>query len=128
MEEKLIKVSFTLKNNSGVTTFGWDAVGKISDEKQLVAAMVDQIKWMQSKALRMKDTNQKIGLVSATNLIHFGAAVYGDIWQDYKLEDVSAKLKNIRLCTKSKEGWVAGNHHLHVETVVEAATRQSKLG
>lgn len=126
--EKKVKVKFTLKNNSGVETFSWEAVGELSTYQKLASDMTDSIKWMQDKALKMKQTNQKIGKVSATNTIHFEASIFGDIWETCNLADTNAKLKNIRLCTKSKDGWQAGNHELHVETVVEAATRQAKLG
>ena len=55
--EKKVKVKFTLKNNSGVETFSWEAVGELSTYKKLASDMVDGIKWMQSKALKMKRTN-----------------------------------------------------------------------
>lgn len=121
-----VKVEFTLVNNHAVETFSWSAMGDVNNYAHLVRSMNEEINWMQDKALRMKESGQRIGLVSATNIIKFSASVYKDSWEDVGLDEVSAKLKNIRLCTRAKDGWKAGDHALHVEVVVEAAMRALK--
>lgn len=117
------KVSFILVNNHGVETFSWDATGEVGDAPVLIKAMTNEILWMQTKALKMKSKGTRLGLISATNIIQFRAQVFRDSWEDLGLEEVNARLKHIRLCTRNAEGWQAPDHSDHVELVVEAAMR-----
>lgn len=117
------KVSFKLVNNHGVETFSWDATGEVGDTPKLISAMTKEIVWIQSKALNMKSKGLRIGLISATNIIQFRAQVFRDSWEDLGLEEVNARLKHIRLCTRKDTGWEAPDHSSHVELVVEAAMR-----
>ena len=118
-----VKVSFVLCNNNNVETFSWDATGSLEDKAELATAMNNQIQWMQGKALAMKQNGQRIGKISATNLVQFKASVYNDYWEDLGLEEVHARLGKIRLCTRNKDGWQAANHLSHVELVVESVAR-----
>lgn len=117
------KVSFKLVNNHGVETFSWDATGEVGDTSKLIHAMTDEVKWMQTKALKMKSKGTRLGLISATNIIQFRAQVFRDSWEDLGLEEVNARLKHIRLCTRNASGWQASDHSDHIELVVEAAMR-----
>lgn len=120
------KVSFKLVNNHGVETFSWDATGEVGDTSKLIHAMTDEVKWMQTKALKMKSKGTRLGLISATNIIQFRAQVFRDSWEDLGLEEVNARLKHIRLCTRNASGWQASDHSDHIELVVEAAMRSLK--
>lgn len=117
------KVSFKLVNNHGVETFSWDATGEAGDTATLINAMNKEVMWMQSKAIKMKSKGTRLGLISATNIIQFRAQVFRDSWEDLGLEEVNARLKHIRLCTRNAEGWQAADHSDHIELVVEAAMR-----
>ena len=120
------KVSFKLVNNHGVETFSWDATGEVGDTPKLINAMNDEIAWMQLKVLKMRSKGTRLGLISATNIIQFSAKVFRESWEDLGLEEVNARLKHIRLCTRNAEGWQASDHSDHVELVVEAAMRSLK--
>jgi len=120
------KVSFKLVNNHGVETFSWDATGEVGDTSKLIHAMTDEIKWMQTKALKMKSKGTRLGLISATNIIQFRAQVFRDSWEDLGLEEVNARLKHIRLCTRNASGWQASDHSDHIELGDEAAMRSLK--